>query len=207
MDVVREHHQFLWSPDDEPDTWEKRLAKKYYDKLFREYCICDLSRYTENKVGMRWRTDREVQDGKGHFICGAKRCDTTEGLTSWEMNFAYVEQGVKKNALIKLRLCEPCSLKLNFCHKRVRATKKRRKRNDHSFKEEPVSGDTKALNEAASGGGDKEGDGTSDTGLVATTSTSIEEESQDQIWKGPAKLPDEKTREDEFELYLEDLLL
>ena len=30
---------------------EKKLAKKYYDKLFKEYCIADLSRYKENKVG------------------------------------------------------------------------------------------------------------------------------------------------------------
>ena len=29
---------------------EKDLAKKYYDKLFKEYCIADLSRYKENKV-------------------------------------------------------------------------------------------------------------------------------------------------------------
>lgn len=29
---------------------EKRLAKKYYDKLYKEYCIADLSRYKENKV-------------------------------------------------------------------------------------------------------------------------------------------------------------
>ena len=28
----------------------KSLAKKYYDKLFKEYCISDLSRYKENKV-------------------------------------------------------------------------------------------------------------------------------------------------------------
>ena len=28
----------------------KKLAKKYYDKLYKEYCICDLSRYKENKV-------------------------------------------------------------------------------------------------------------------------------------------------------------
>ena len=31
---------------------EKRLAKKYYDKLFKEYCISDLSRYKENKVNI-----------------------------------------------------------------------------------------------------------------------------------------------------------
>lgn len=50
LDVIRENHKFLWEDDDVADTWEKQLAKKYYDKLFKEYCICDLSRYKENKV-------------------------------------------------------------------------------------------------------------------------------------------------------------
>jgi hypothetical protein len=27
------------------DTWEKRVAIKYYDKLFKEYCLADLSRH------------------------------------------------------------------------------------------------------------------------------------------------------------------
>jgi protein FRA10AC1 len=45
----------------------KRLAKKYYDKLFKEYCIADLSRYKENRVAMRWRIEKEVQTGKGCF--------------------------------------------------------------------------------------------------------------------------------------------
>jgi len=31
---------------------EQELAKKYYDKLFKEYCIADLSRYKENKVSL-----------------------------------------------------------------------------------------------------------------------------------------------------------
>lgn len=34
---------------------EKKLAKKYYDKLFKEYCIADLSRYKENKVCLIYR--------------------------------------------------------------------------------------------------------------------------------------------------------
>lgn len=50
-DVIRENHRFLW--DETPaDTWEKQLAKKYYDKLFKEYCICDLSKYKENRVNL-----------------------------------------------------------------------------------------------------------------------------------------------------------
>ena len=35
---------------------EKCLAKKYYDKLFKEYCISDLSRYKENKVKDNFNT-------------------------------------------------------------------------------------------------------------------------------------------------------
>lgn len=49
LDVIRENHRFLWSEDD-VDSWEKQLAKLYYDKLFKEYCIADLSHYKENKV-------------------------------------------------------------------------------------------------------------------------------------------------------------
>ncbi|VDP02084.1 unnamed protein product [Schistosoma margrebowiei] len=42
-----------------------RLAKKYWEKLFKEYCLIDLSRYKENKFGMRWRLEKEVISGKG----------------------------------------------------------------------------------------------------------------------------------------------
>lgn len=41
-----------------------RMAKRYYDKLFREYALADLTRYKEGKVGLRWRTEREVVEGK-----------------------------------------------------------------------------------------------------------------------------------------------
>lgn len=50
IDVIKENHQFLWEEDDAVDTWGKQLAKKYHDKLFKEYCICDLRKYKENKV-------------------------------------------------------------------------------------------------------------------------------------------------------------
>lgn len=50
IDIIRENHKFLWEDDDIPSTWEERLAKKYYDKLFKEFCITDMSKYKENKV-------------------------------------------------------------------------------------------------------------------------------------------------------------
>lgn len=46
--------------------------------------------------------EREVVRGKGQFICGNKKCELTEQLRSWEVNFAYIEHEEKKNALIKL---------------------------------------------------------------------------------------------------------
>uniref|UniRef100_A0A8C6ZP12 Protein FRA10AC1 n=1 Tax=Nothoprocta perdicaria TaxID=30464 RepID=A0A8C6ZP12_NOTPE len=103
LDVIRENHRFLWREHDEVDmNWEKRLAKRYYDKLFKEYCIADLRRYKENKFGFRWRHEEEVVSGKGQFSCGSKHCDEKEGLKSWEVNFGYVEHGEKRNALVKL---------------------------------------------------------------------------------------------------------
>ena len=39
----------------------------------------------------------------GQFICGNKKCRESDGLRSWEVNFAYMEDGSKKNALVKLR--------------------------------------------------------------------------------------------------------
>lgn len=42
----------MWEEGDERGSWDKALAKKYYDKLYKEYCLADLSRYKENKVCM-----------------------------------------------------------------------------------------------------------------------------------------------------------
>ena len=117
FDVLRSQHKFIWGSTDEVDSWEKRLAKAYYDKLFKEYAVADLSRYRERKVALRWRTEEEVLVGKGQFVCGNRVCSARESLVSWEVNFAYVESGARKNALVKVRLCSGCSKKLNACHK------------------------------------------------------------------------------------------
>ena len=49
-DIIRENHQFVWEDGEDSVSWDKQLAKKYYDKLFKEYCLADLTRYKENKV-------------------------------------------------------------------------------------------------------------------------------------------------------------
>lgn len=75
---------------------------------------------------MRWRIEQEVVAGKGQFICGNKACSKKEALKSWEVNFNYLEHGEKKNALVKLRLCEKCSNKLNYHTKKRLAKRKPR---------------------------------------------------------------------------------
>ncbi|XP_034564692.1 protein FRA10AC1 [Notolabrus celidotus] len=224
LDVLRENHRFLWRDEDEDDmTWEKELAKKYYDKLFKEYCIADLSRYKENKFGFRWRTEDEVVSGKGQFQCGNKRCETQEGLKSWEVNFAYVERGEKRNALVKLRICPECSYKLNYHHKRkeVKAKTKTKRLSENQEPQPPNEKKKKKTKRASSSQRHKHKD---KKRRDRSTSSSSSEDSQDSDkdseagdepegqsgadhWKGPAPAVEEKSREEEFDDYFEDMFL
>uniref|UniRef100_A0A8C5PAC8 FRA10A associated CGG repeat 1 n=1 Tax=Leptobrachium leishanense TaxID=445787 RepID=A0A8C5PAC8_9ANUR len=211
LDVIKENHRFLWPEDDEEDmTWEKRLAKKYYDKLFKEYCIADLSRYKENKFGFRWRTEKEVISGKGQFCCGNKRCDEKEGLKSWEVNFGYVEHGEKRNALVKLRLCPECSYKLNFHHRRkeVQAAKCKRKLEEKG-KEEPSKKKSKSSRSHKKDKRKEPSSGKQERTTESDTENSEDEEgkSDSDYWKGPQQEPDDKSREDEFDEYFQDMFL
>ncbi|XP_071604802.1 protein FRA10AC1 homolog isoform X2 [Heliangelus exortis] len=214
LDVIRENHRFLWNEEDEADmNWEKRLAKKYYDKLFKEYCIADLSRYKENKFGFRWRHEKEVISGKGQFSCGNKHCDEEEGLKSWEVNFGYVEHGEKRNALVKLRLCPGCSYKLNFHHRRkeVKSCKKRTKAVQNS--KEPKIKKTK-LSSSAKKKSKKEIhkdqvslEDSDNSDKDSDNSNEQDGPSDSDFWKGPLPEADEKSREEEFDEYFQDLFL
>lgn len=73
-----------------------------------------MTKYKEGKIGMRWRTEKEVIKGKGQFICANLSCDETAELKSYEVNFGYIEHGVKQNALVKIRVCPECVYKLFY---------------------------------------------------------------------------------------------
>jgi protein FRA10AC1 len=109
FDVLRENYRFLGDLADDADEWEKQMTKKYYDKLFKEYCIADLTRYQEGKVGMRWRTQQEVFDGKGQFVCGNKHCRETRDLESYEVDYDFMKgdgrERTAKGLTIHLTLC------------------------------------------------------------------------------------------------------
>ena len=207
-DVLKAQHCFLWDNEDEPLSWESKLAKAYYDKLFKEYSISDLSRYKENKIALRWRIEKEVVSGKGQFMCGNKHCDEMSDLQSWEVNFAYVEHGEKKNALVKLRLCPQCSGKLNYHHKRRKwkpkhsdkdkgSSRKRKHKHEHK-KAKKHKRETKSDSE----------DDDRDTTTSSQTVTDSQTEVASDIWSKPVPTGEiEKSKEDEFDDYFKDMFL
>lgn len=173
------------------------MAKKYYDKLFKEYCIADLTYYKQNKVALRWRIEKEVIIGKGQFECGNKKCKNKEQLKSWEVNFGYIEHGQKKNALVKLRLCPECSIKLNYRSQKREAKKhkilKRLGTNIETFNNTPSTSTVQIKIE--------------ENKTINNIEKSIEEKDESKIWKEKPTEDLEKTREEEFEEYLADLLI
>ena len=211
LDVLRKSHKFLRDVEDEKDLgWEDRLAKKYYDKLFKEYCLGDFSRYKTGVVGLRWRTKQECADGKGHFSCGNLKCANVKDLSSWEVNFAYLEEGEKKNALVKIRLCPDCSYKLNY--RKIKADKKLNKKRKTAEENDGEQGGFKKSR------GEERDDivepqdlvGKSDDAPIVSDDSAKEEDEYEKptnIWAVPIKLEESetKTKEQEMDEYLMDL--
>ncbi len=49
-EILKENFKFIWDVNEKCETtWEESFAKSYYDKLYKEYCISDLSLYKEGK--------------------------------------------------------------------------------------------------------------------------------------------------------------
>jgi protein FRA10AC1 len=97
--ALRESHQFIRQDGGVvgvQSTAGERLAARYYNKLLKEYALCDLSRYRECKVGLRWRTEHEVVIGKGQFVCASLTCESKHWLKSFEVPFSYEERGEQK---------------------------------------------------------------------------------------------------------------
>ncbi|CAG9461338.1 unnamed protein product [Pedinophyceae sp. YPF-701] len=114
LDLIRDTFRFIREDGDDDGTQASRMARRYYDRLHKEYCLADLSRYRTGQVGMRWRVDAEVMRGKGQIECGAVGCSERAGLATFEVNFAYVEAGEGKQALVKLVVCPECAYKLHY---------------------------------------------------------------------------------------------
>eukprot|EP01039_Chlorochromonas_danica_P001089 gene1089-1179_t len=126
LNALKDCHQFV--RDDEVDAkitthdWKTRMARKYYDELYKEFAIIDLSRHDEGLIGLRWRTKEEVVTGKGQHQCGGKRCSGSSALQVFELPFLYHEKGEEKMELVKVTLCPSCSEKL-LRYKRIKEGK------------------------------------------------------------------------------------
>ncbi|KAK4786831.1 hypothetical protein SAY86_010664 [Trapa natans] len=145
LDTLREGYRFIRTEEDDKDpSWEQRLVKRYYDKLFKEYCISDMTKYKSGKIGLRWRTEKEVISGKGQFICGNKNCGESDNLGGYEVNFSYFEAGESKQALVKLVACERCA---DMLHYRKRKEKEQIGRMDERELEKEVKHDRKRKRE------------------------------------------------------------
>ncbi|CAO3655917.1 unnamed protein product [Mucor hiemalis] len=189
--------KFVHPESEENASWEQRVAKKYYDKLFKEYAICELKYYKEGKIALRWRAEKEVMSGKGQFICASTRCESTTSLKSWEVNFGYIEENEKKNELVKVRLCPDCSDKLNYKTKKRQAKtlKRKRREKESSRKRTTIK---------------RESDSESSPSEDESSDNESEEEekvkAESSIWSQPLDKADEKTKEEEYEDYFADLL-
>jgi hypothetical protein len=77
---------------------------------------------------MRWRTIEEVKVSKGEKICANIACGRNEGLEGMEVLFGYVEDGVKRDVLVKCVVCEKCGRKLRKAKGTVRSEERKRSR-------------------------------------------------------------------------------
>lgn len=169
---------------------------------------------------MRWRIEKEVVIGKGQFICGNKSCTIEKYLRTWEVNFAYVENEEKKNALVKisrlylystisfnffnlsffiLGLCPECSLRLNY-HSKKREVK-RLKKSSKTGKSKPKEQKAKKDSSDSDSSDDKPS-----SSHEEQPETGSNEEKDSNPWEN-VKPVETKSRDEEMEEYLDELLL
>lgn len=135
----------------------------------------------------------------GQFICGSTRCDDSDDLESWEVNFGYMEHGEKKNELVKVRLCPDCSYKLNYKQEK-RAAKENKKRRRSRSRSTTQEDRPKSKRRRRHSNEDDEED------QKRSTSEEPEKEDERSIWSKPIEQKQEKSKEEEFEDYFADLL-
>ena len=232
-DVVRTTFQFLRSEEDDAElgAWEARMARRYYDKLFKEYCIADLSRYREQKIGMRWRVEKEVVTGKGPR---AARSDAARRHVSplTRSTSDTERRGEKRSARqaprvrvvrakaqprSRLRLPEGIRSERRRTTEAERRARRRRTTQTTAARDDDddsdSDGDDDGVDATRTGDGRSRGRGRRGRGrrgrgrgLVGEEATVAAAERGDAVWSGKATVAAaEPTREEEFDRYFEDM--
>jgi protein FRA10AC1 len=114
---LRESYRFIEDADDATaggsgDGWGAGLAAAYDRFLTKDFGLSAVA--PDGRLGIRWRTRREVINGKGQYTCGMLDCDAVVSLSTYEVPFAYSDAGrpsVQAAALVRLRLCGLCALR------------------------------------------------------------------------------------------------
>ena len=163
-------------------------------------------RYKENQFGMRWRMEKEVVSGKGQFACANKKCDERKKLRTWEVNFGYSEFGEKKNALIKCRLCFECSYKLNYHHKKKEVTKRKKDVKKKKKRKKRKKAHTSSSSNSDSSSDEKETKSERKAKVTEKETEQIEK-SASEVWSKPVEREEEKSRNDVFDEFLDDLFM
>eukprot|EP01029_Cantina_marsupialis_P029018 TRINITY_DN778398_c0_g1_i1.p1 TRINITY_DN778398_c0_g1~~TRINITY_DN778398_c0_g1_i1.p1 ORF type:complete len:271 (-),score=76.13 TRINITY_DN778398_c0_g1_i1:576-1388(-) len=146
-EIIHERNQFIRPVGEKEEVldYDDLVAKRFHDKLFKTFALADLSLFKKGKIGLRWRSQKEVEESKGTKICGAIGCGNVEGLKDYELLFNYVEHGENKSTMVKVRVCPFCAPKLNYKrmkekerehHRRKRRHHRKRKRREQDDEQE-----------------------------------------------------------------------
>ncbi|SBT74775.1 conserved protein, unknown function [Plasmodium malariae] len=154
-DILKKKYNFIHDVSNEKNS----LLQRYYNSICNKYVICDLTKYKETKIGLRWRTEEEIINGKGHIICSSKKCNNTD-LKTYEFLFQYVEGEITKEVIktdilpymcvnfqvfvhlyvftnVKVRACMDCAYKLHYkkIKKYLKKKEKKKLSREHRKKE------------------------------------------------------------------------
>lgn len=73
-----DHYEFV-PTEESTTTWQERMVQKYHQHLYKEYVLADFTRKSE--LGLRWRTETEVKQGRGSMTCGNKHCPAQPSIS------------------------------------------------------------------------------------------------------------------------------
>src|SRR5271169_1104750 len=88
---------------------------------------------------MRWRGLDEVKAGKGERVCANVECGRTEGLETMDVVFGYMEEGKRRDVLVKCVLCGKCARKMRKARETDDERKGKRRRRHSREREEPTT--------------------------------------------------------------------
>ena len=113
--------------------------------------------------------------------------------------------------LVKCRLCPECSHKLNYTHKKKELTKRKKRRRDEAKKKKKKKRKKERRHESSSSSSSESEtkDSQSDEAKAAADAKAkvAADQSAAEIWSKPVEREEEKSREDVFNEFLEDLFV